>query len=186
MKQLSEYADCDLIKLLKQGDKVAFNEIYNRYWLKLYNDCYKRLKDEALSADVSQDVFADLWIKRESKNVENLGAYLHSAARYQVFLLYKKNKRIAAFEEPVDMMAIDSCRVDSVFHEKELRQCIAIWLEMQPEKRREVFRLKFSEELSTKEISQKLNVSQKTVQNQFSTSLNLLRTHLAKLLSVLL
>jgi len=84
------------------------------------------------------------------------------------------------------MMAIDSCRVDSVFHEKELRQCIAIWLEMQPEKRREVFRLKFSEELSTKEISQKLNVSQKTVQNQFSTSLNLLRTHLAKLLSVLL
>jgi len=186
MGQLSEYADCDLIELLKQGDQAAFNEIYNRYWLKLYNDCYKRLKNEALSADVIQDVFADIWIKRESKNIENLGAYLHSAARYQVFLLYKKNKQITAFEEPVEMMAIDACQADSVFHEKELRECIAIWLEMQPEKRREVFRLKFSEDLSTKEISRKLNVSQKTVQNQFSTSLNLLRSHLAKLLSILI
>lgn len=186
MNHLSSYSDCDLIKLLKQGDEAAFNEIYNRYWLKLYNDSYKRLKDEALSADVIQDVFADVWIKRETKNIENLGAYLHSAARYHVFLLYKKNKYIAAFEEPVEAIAIDSCQVDSIFHEKELRECIAIWLEMQPEKRRQVFRLKFGEDLSTREISQILNVSQKTVQNQFSTSLSLLRTHLGKLLSVLL
>lgn len=186
MNHLGSYSDCDLIKLLKQGDEAAFNEIYNRYWVKLYNDSYKRLKDEALSADIIQDVFADIWIKRESKNIENLGAYLHSAARYHVFLLYKKNKHITAFEEPLEMIAIDSCQADSVFHEKELRECIALWLEMQPEKRREVFRLKFAEDLSTKEISEKLNVSQKTVQNQFSTSLNLLRSHLAKLLSVLL
>jgi RNA polymerase sigma-70 factor (ECF subfamily) len=185
MEPLSEYADCNLIKLLEHGNEAAFNEIYNRYWVKLYNECYKRLKDEALSADIIQDIFADVWIKRGSKHIENLGAYLHSAARYHVFLLYKKNKHIAAFEEPIEMMAIESRQADSVFHEKELRECIAIWLEMQPQKRREVFRLKFAEDLSTKEISEKLNVSQKTVQNQFSTSLSLLRSHLGKLLSIL-
>jgi len=186
MNYLGNYPDCELIALLKQGDETAFNEIYNRYWLKLYNECYKRLKDESLSADVIQDVFADIWIKRESKNIENLGAYLHSAARYHVFLLYKKNKHLIALDEPIEMMAAEAQLADSIFHEKELRECIAIWLKMQPEKRREVFRLRFAEELSTKEISEQLNVSQKTVQNQFSTSLSLLRTHLAKLLTVLL
>ena len=186
MEYLGGLTDRELITLLKEGDEAAFNEIYNRYWHKLYNECYKRLKDEALSADVIQDVFADVWLKRQERNIENLCAYLHSAARYHVFLLHKKSKYTTAFEEPLEFMAIDAQQADSIFHEKELRECIAIWLELQPEKRKEVFRLKFAEELSTREISEKLNVSQKTVQNQFSTSLSLLRSHLGKILSIML
>jgi len=182
MKLLDKHTDVELVDLLKQGDESAFNEIYDRYWQKLYNECYKRLKDEDLSADVIQDIFADLWVKRENKNIDNLAAYLHTTARYQVFLLYKKHKHITGFIEPIECMAISAFQADSVFFEKELRECIAIWLEMQPEKRREVFRLKFGEELSTREISERLHVSQKTVQNQFTTSLNQLRSHLAKLL----
>ncbi len=186
MEARKVYTDCELVDLLKEGNEGAFNEIYNRYWRKLYNECYKRLKDDELSADVIQDIFADLWIKRANKNIDNLAAYLHTSTRYQVFLLYKKNKQITCFEEPVECIAISSLQADSIFHEKELRECIAIWLEMQPEKRREVFRLRFGEDLSTREISELLNVSQKTVQNQFTTSINLLRTHLGKLLSLLI
>jgi len=58
MKLLNSLRDDELVTLLKQGDEAAFSEIYERHWLKLYNESHKRLKDEALCADVIQDVVA--------------------------------------------------------------------------------------------------------------------------------
>jgi len=185
MRLFNSYTDHQLLALLMQDSEAAYNEIYDRYWLKLYNECYKRLKDESLCADVIQDVFADLWLKREERQIENLSAYLFSAARYQVFSLYKKNKNVTAFVEPIDCMAVAAADPASAFYEKELRECIEMWLQLQPEKRRQVFILKFDKELSTREISEILNISQKTVQNQFTTSIKSLRVHLGKIISVL-
>ena len=186
MRLLNSYRDDELVILLTQGDEAAFSEIYERYWLKLYNESHKRLKDDEFCADIIQDVFADLWLTREDKKIENLAAYLFTATRYRVFSLYKKQKNIAAFDEHVELMIASASDPDSIFFEKEIRECIDIWLNMQPEKRKNVFSMKFSQELSTREISGMLGVSQKTVQNQFTTSLKLLRTHLGKIMTLLL
>ena len=64
--------DIQLADLLHQGDENAFNEIYKRFWKKIYNESYKRLKDTELAEDIVQDVFADLWIKRYNRSIENL------------------------------------------------------------------------------------------------------------------
>lgn len=186
MRRLNSFRDDELVTLLTQGDELAFSEIYERYWLKLYNESYKRLKDDALCADVIQDVFADLWINRDSRKIENLGAYLFTAVRYRIFSLYKKEKNIDAFSEPIEFMAASASDPDSLFFEKEIRECIDAWLNMQPEKRRQVFAMKFCQELSTREISEILHISQKTVQNQFTISLKQLRVHLGKIISLLL
>ncbi len=186
MKPYNEYEDSLLSALLTQEDEAAFNEIYNRYWRKLYNECYKRLKDKDLCADVIQDVFADLWIKRTARNIDNLAAYLHTATRYQVFFLYKKHKHIPNLDEAIECLMIPDMQTNNTLFEKELFECITLWLEKQPQKRKEVFQQKFFNEKSTREISELLNVSQKTVQNQFTTSIKSLRTHLAKILMFLL
>ncbi len=186
MRLLNSYQDDELIALLTQGDQAAFSEIYERYWLKLYNECHKRLKDEGLCADIIQDIFADLWLSRDNKKIENLAAYLFTAVRYRIITLYKRGKNICVFQEPIEFMIASASDPDSIFFEKEIRECIAIWLDMQPEKRKKVFIMKFAQDLSTREISEILNVSQKTVQNQFTTSLKQLRVHLGKIISLLL
>lgn len=178
--------DIELAGLLHEGDDGAFNEIYKRFWKKIYNESYKRLKDAELTEDIVQDVFADLWIKRANRHIENLAAYLVSATRYQVFMLYKKNGNQSFFECPLEYSDDPSLFADSVYEVKELKDCINEWMSMQPEKRREVFRLKFIEDKSTKEIGEVLNISQKTVQNQYTTSLHSLRATLSKILLVLL
>jgi RNA polymerase sigma factor (sigma-70 family) len=180
------FTDSQLSDLLHKGDEEAFNEIYKRFWRKVYNESYKRLKDTELAEDIVQDVFADLWTKRFNRNIENLGAYLVCASRYQVFMLYKKNNNRSFFEAPLECLNLPSLFVDSVYEVKELKECINQWMNMQPEKRREVFRLKFIEDKSTREISEVLNISQKTVQNQFTISLHSLRSTLSKLLLLLL
>ncbi|MBS1531922.1 MAG: sigma-70 family RNA polymerase sigma factor [Bacteroidetes bacterium] len=186
MRQLNSYRDDELVTLLTEGDEAAFSEIYERYWLKLYNESHKRLKDEALCADVIQDVFTDLWLNRECREIENIAAYLYTAVRYRIFALYKKDKHINAFIEPIEFIAASASDPDSIFFEKEIRECIEIWLKLQPEKRKQVFAMKFGQDLSTREISEILHVSQKTVQNQFATSLKQLRVHLGKMITMLL
>ena len=186
MRPLNSFRDDELVTLLTQGDELAFSEIYERYWLKLYNESYKRLRDEALCADLIQDVFADLWLNRDCRKIENLVAYLFTAVKYRIFSLYKKKKIVGAFSEPIEFIAASADDPDSLFFEKEIRECIDIWLRMQPEKRKKVFAMKFCQDLSTREISEILHVSQKTVQNEFTISLKQLRVHLAKIISLML
>jgi RNA polymerase sigma-70 factor (ECF subfamily) len=185
MGPFNSHCDDELLTLLTQDDEGAFSAIYDRYWLKLYNESYKRLKDKALCADIIQDVFADLWLNRGHKQIENLAAYLFTAVRYRIFSLYKKEKMTGVFKASIEAMAAAVSDPDSIFFEKEIRECITIWLNMQPEKRKQVFNMKFAQNLSTREISEMLHVSQKTVQNQFTTSIKQLRVHLAKIMFLL-
>ena len=83
MRLLNSYQDDELITLLTQGDEAAFSQIYRTLLTKLYNESHKRLKDEALCADVIQDIFADLWLNRDNKKIENLAAYLCTAVRFR-------------------------------------------------------------------------------------------------------
>lgn len=179
---LKDYDDKDLIALLQVDDRSAFDQIYERYWKKLYSAGYKRLKDPEKSEEVVQNVFVHLWLKRHTHEIEKLSNYLHSCIKYQVYALYKRAETHPFFEIPIDYIAQDSLEADSIFKAKELNECIHLWLKMQPEKRAEIFRLKFHEGLSTNEISARLNISVKTVQNQVLTSTNKLRDHISKMM----
>lgn len=179
------FSDTDLISYLKEGEKTAFDVIYDRYWKKLYNDTYKRLRRQEQVEEIVQDVFTDLWTKRANRNIENLYGYLLTAVRYQVYMLYKKGKTAPIFEEPLEFIALDSLQADSLLNVKELQGCIKVWMSMQPEKRGEIFRLKYVEDLTTREISEILGITQKTVQNQLLTSFASLRDFLSKLMILL-
>ncbi len=185
MASPSDASDAELLVLMKQGSKAAFDVIYDRYWKKLYNETYKRLKNIMVVEEIVQDVFTDLWAKREVKDIQFLYKYLLTAVRYTVFTNYRKNKSTPYFEEPLEHMALSSLEADTLLNVKELKGCIDIWMSMQPEKRAEVFRLKYIDDYTTKEISEMLGITQKTVQNQLLTSFNSLRDFLRKMMMLL-
>jgi len=178
--------DTELYALLKDSDKTAFDQIYIRYWKKLFDDSFKRIRSAEVIEEIIQDVFADLWVKREAKEIINLYPYLLTCVRYKIFALYRKGKTTPAFEEAAEGIALSSLQADSLLHEKELKGCIALWLGLQPAKRGEIFRLRYIEELSTREISIMLNITQKTVQNQLITANGNLKKFLEKMMVILL
>lgn len=178
--------DAELYALLKDSDKIAFDQIYIRYWKKLFDDSFKRIRSAEVIEEIVQDVFADLWVKREAKEILNLYPYLLTCVRYKIFALYRKGKTAPAFEEAAEGIALSSLQADSLLHEKELKGCIALWLGLQPAKRGEIFRLRYIEELSTREISIMLNITQKTVQNQLITANGNLKKFLEKMMVILL
>ncbi|PWG79703.1 RNA polymerase sigma factor [Pararcticibacter amylolyticus] len=182
-KQLDEK---ELLMLLKVQDHRAFEELYKRNWESSYKVACKRLRDKETCKDIVHDVFADLWNQSNKKDIENLSPYLHTAVRYKIYSLMTKGRMSPHFVEPFENMAASSLTADAWFQYSELEHLVSLWIETLPEKRRKIFQLRYMENLTTKEISVLLNISQKTVQNQLATSLRDLQSYIGHYLSVVM
>ena len=175
MAQYSKFNDQELTVLLKQGDQLAFTEIYNRYWAEMYYHAFRILKDEEGSKDVVQDIFSNLWLKSASLNAETkLSGHLYITVRNKVFNLIEQNKvrsdyliSVAAFAEEV----VESSLLD----EKQLIEIVEAEIKNLPPKMREIFELSRKENLSHKEIAEKLNISDQTVKKQVQNALKILK-----------
>jgi DNA-directed RNA polymerase specialized sigma24 family protein len=75
----------ELIALLKGGDEASYTEIYNRYKGILYQHAYRKLRNQDEVDDVIQELFTNLWIKRELLDFKtNLAGYLYVALRNKI------------------------------------------------------------------------------------------------------
>ncbi len=159
-----------LLKRLAEDDRDAFAELYHLFWEELYNSAFKRTDHPGQSEDIVQEVFTDLWGRRKLIKIEKIGAFLHTAIKYQVLKLAARKKVADAFLKPLRQMEAAMNHADFPIKEKELNLLFHKWLNTLPEKKREIFLLHFIEQLSTHEIAEKLGISQKTVQNQLGTA----------------
>lgn len=176
------FSDEQLFLLVKQDDRTAFDELYNRHWLNLFNKAYKRLRDREACCDILQDIFADLWNKRATREIDSMGAYLNTAVKNKIYSLLGQGRAGNYFVQPFETMGT-VVAADSNFNQKEINHLLHLWMQTLPEKRREIFRLKYYEGASTRQISEHLNISQKTVQNQLLLAFQDLRLHISHYLA---
>ncbi len=181
-----QHTDSELVLQLQADSEAAFDEIYRRYWKKIYNEAFRRLRDQALCEEIVQDVFVDLWSKRRQREIGDLFPYLCSSARYQVFAVYRKKKRLPCFEAPLEELAVSSYAADTACFEEELVAFIDSWLQSQPEGRRKIFHMRYLDGMETREIADELRISRKTVQNQLHLARNQFRLSVLKHLAILL
>ena len=182
---LQEPRDDELLHLLREGDRAAFSKIYRSHWENLYNTAYKRLKDKEYCEDIVQIVFTDLWRRREDVFIENLPAYLHTAVRFQVLKHISRRPRRCEFLNEFEVLITSSVHTDDELLEKEILNLIKLWIEALPRKRKAIFLMHINEDLSTREIANRLGISKKTVQNQLNTAMTGLRARLSQLLLTL-
>ena len=174
----ANYTDTELTTLIAEGDKPAFAELYNRYWLELYNKAYQRLQNKEQVEDIIQDVFVKLWVRRAEVTIDNVQAYLHTAIRFGILNYMERKTGPKSFLDLFDAIAY-SPAADEVILEKELLVLISAYIDSLPNKRQKIFLMHMKENLSTLEIAERLNISQKTVQNQLATSMQGLHKKIA-------
>lgn len=158
--------DQHLLSALAQSDERAFAEIYQTYWKLLHDTAWKRLGDKEQAGDVVQDVFVKLWDQRATLAIDNLRAYLQTAVRYKVYNLIASRKVNDTYFQYLAFLDVASDQADQQILYGELQEQLNALLNKMPLKRRQVFDLRYVDGLSTREIAEKLNISQKTVQNQ--------------------
>jgi len=169
-----------LLILIRDGDREAFNEIYQRYWLTLFQKAVKKVTVPEEAEDIIQDLFVSIWIKRHSLQIHTtLKGYLFSALKYKIINLYESN----CVRKNYSSYVITNCKWKNntteemvVFNEvqREFENC----LEKLSPKVKHVFLLSRNDNLSISEIAERLDISPQTVKNQISKALKMLKAHL--------
>lgn len=165
-----------------QGCEQSFRLLYEKYWQSTYTAAYNRLKDAEQAKDIVQEIFTHLWMKRDSLQLENLQGYLHVAVRNRVLKQVSKEKQHHPFFDLLENLPAGHLQADAGLLAKEFFKAYEALINTLPAKKQLIFRLRYQEDLSTREIALELGLSRKTVQNQLGKAVEQLRVSLILLL----
>lgn len=170
------HPDINILDKLKEHPDLALKVLYDEYYNYICSVVYKMIGDSSLAEDIAQEVFVEVWKRRESLDVNtSLRGYLRMVAVNKT-LNHIRSKKMN-FEEEDAVLHVPSNENSSqkILEAKDLEKVINDSIGKLPDKCRVVFGLSRFEELSYKEISSALGISVKTVENQISKALKLVR-----------
>ncbi len=167
-----------LLTALAQGDESALRQIFDRYYNGLLGAVFRIVPDEDTCQDLVQEVFVELWRKRADLDIHtSLQAYLRRAAVNRALNHLKTQRRVQLQESDDWATTVDTSPSDIRQLEKQenLEAALHKAIELLPEKCRLVFSLSRFEHMSHREIAAQLDISVKTIENQITKAMKLLR-----------
>lgn len=175
--------DQELVVLIKLGDEHSFAEVFNRYKILLFNFAYKKLNNKDIAKDVVQDLFIKLWNNRADFELKtSLNSYMYRSVLNGVLNIVKhdlvKEEYVNSLQYMIDQSTEES---DYKIREKDIEKLIEMEIAALPKQMREVFIMRRKEYLSNKEVAEKLNISEQTVETHMKRALKVLRKRLGKL-----
>ena len=170
-----------VVSKLKKGDVASFDNIFKKYNKKVFYFANSYLKDREEAEDVVQEVFMNLWSHRDQINEQYIfSKYLFKMtynATCKKFRKYASEKRY--LEETLHNSVEDnSTKLDIEYNN--LLETKDLLISKLPERQKEILLLSIEEHLSSEEISQRLNISKKTVDNYLSKARTYLRKSLGE------
>lgn len=185
----------DTSHLLKREDGdvyhlQCFKRIFLRYYESLCIYSYRYTKNTSVSEDIVQDVFAELWEKRNEIDYQdkvkslfykcvhdNTVNYLKSADCTRIDLLnhYEENVELEDFVEDAVGGEQESL-LDYQLLLSQVQSCV----ENLPEQCRKIFKMSRDLNLSNKAIAEQLGISVKAVEKQITKALSEIRIHISK------
>jgi len=165
-----------LIKSLSLGKENAYSLLVDEYHQKLFLYAYKLSNNYALSEDMVQNVFLKIWEQRKKLKInESLENYLYKIVYNDFVNYYKKRKSLSTLEEFYMKKVTDIIDEERNATLENKKSIVKREISKLPPKCKEVFLLSKREGLTNKEISEYLNISIKTVENQITKAFHILR-----------
>jgi RNA polymerase sigma-70 factor (ECF subfamily) len=162
-----------------EENKEWFRNIFNENYEYIRNYLYYLSGDMALSEDLVQDVFLQLWQKKDSIKSETVRAFLFTVAKNN----FLKNRRRASYDLKFKASLFENTENKSpeyLLEMKEFDKKLQRILSELPNKSRTVFLMHRLDGMTYNEIAQNLQVSVKAVEKQMSKALSILNEKLGK------
>jgi len=167
----------------RMGER-EFEELFRNYFTPLMAFSRRILGDEDDAREVVHQVFINLWEKRSELDLStSLKSYLFTSVNNRSLNVIRDRKKFSSEEVPESAGEWDvSAQIEAMELEEKIRTAIKTL----PERCREIFELNRFGGLKYSEIASQLDISVKTVENQMTKALKILREQLGKYLSILL
>ena len=180
-----------LLEALRKGEEKAFEYLFDRYYEGLLNYAGRIVRETELAHDLVQETFCKLYEDHASLNIHlSIKSYLYKSV-YNSCLNEIKHQKVVrnyADREVLDFYfseIVQAPEAELTLQNEDIRKALEEAISKLPERCREVFVLSKVEELSNKEIAEKLNISVKTVEVQMTKALSRLREELEWVLCII-
>ena len=169
----------DLLKSLKNGDHLAFEEVFETYYTKVFRFYLKRVPIHDTAKDLTQQCFIRLWNARHTLSTSHSIDKQLFIIAYHTFLNHlKKAGKEAGFKK---ILAGENNKERSTQEHSisfELKDRISEAINTLPPVKKRILELKLLEGYSNKEIARILSISSKTVENHVTKAVHKLKNHL--------
>jgi RNA polymerase sigma-70 factor (ECF subfamily) len=136
----NKLTDEQLVNLIIEDNKYAFEEVYHRYWYKLFGVAYHEIGTREEAEELVHDLFESLWNRRHQLNIRMLSAYLvvsikHLSTNYiksqitnrkfQEYLIFNEIRQSHATEEVVHFSELSDAVEEAMKKlQKKLVKCL--------------------------------------------------------------
>lgn len=169
------------------GDKEAFLAIYNDHYRALFYYGFSLTADRELTKDCIQELFLDIWNTRPTlnKEVQNIQSYLFTWLRRKIShtragLIREKSYELSGHHKDTEEFCYEELLI-AFQQTEEKKEYLNRALNALTKKQLEIIRLKFFDNLSYAEISEKTSLTTRTVYNIVYEAINRLRESMAVL-----
>lgn len=155
-------------------DKAGFKSIFDEYYSPLKNFLYYKLGDADLAEDLTQEVFLKSWNNRDNIRLDTIKSYLYTIANNLAINHYKSARTRFEFglkSEDSEHQQTPQYKMEESEFEEHLKASIAKLTENQ----RVVFLMNRIDDLTYKEIAERLEISVKAVEKRMHKALEFLR-----------
>jgi len=165
--------DIELIRLFADGDRQAFDEFYSRHYSGLMRFIMAYCRDKAIAEDIVQDTFMKLLSLRVRLGlVTNIKSYLYSIALNRCRDIKRADRdNTSLLDNETADVSIESDRVDDKIDVGILNRLA----ERLPNMQREVLLLRIWSNLSFREVSDVLHISENSAKVNYFYAITSLR-----------
>ena len=167
----------ELLRRTANGDQAAYAMLFNHYWGQIYATAMAFTKSPELSEDIAQDVFAKIWVKKETlREINKFEAFLYTIARNLILDRLRKHVFTKDHEDYLLLYFEESSPNPSRQLEfKEFEATIHAAIDKLPPQQRTAFRLSRFQGLNHEEIAGQMGVSKQSVKSYIVRSIVSLR-----------
>ncbi len=172
-----------LVKRFANGDMKAFDAIYSVFNKKLQNFIFTLVKTKTDTEDLVHEVFVKVWENRNKlRNYTSFDTYLFTIAYNSTVSLLRKKAKDAHYIEYVKSVQIEIDEPDFIEggNSEEVNEKINLLIEQMPPRQREVFKMRYFQDYSYKEIAEALGISVNTVENHIVKAHKYLKENVGK------
>ncbi|WP_413668277.1 RNA polymerase sigma-70 factor [Mucilaginibacter sp. Mucisp86] len=164
--------------MIRDGDAVAFKLLYLRYFSKLCKSGFQKIQNEKIVEEIVQDIFFDLWRKRQELDAnQEIAAFLNALLRNKILHEWRANsirtKHVALYSQLNNSIIDES--LSEMHSAREIQEKLAIAISNLSPQCRQAFELSRYEDLSYREISERMAISVKTVEKHIGKALKILK-----------
>lgn len=172
--------DIQALQQMAHGDLQAYRYLFDHHFSDLCNFLLIYLHSKELCEEIALEIFSYVWEKRDTLVIKaTFKSFVFAVAKNKAISHYRKeHKKIFTSLELGEPLMTELTNAQVFLENNELRTIIDEAIGKLPEKSRQVYQMAWEENLSHKEISLKMGITPKTVENHVGIALRKLRESL--------